>query len=254
MEETKICKHCSKEKSISEYNKVGGGKWLQPYCKPCDKVRKDEHRHKNIGRYRERALQSYHRNKPKYTEEEKEANRQRSLRALIIAREKTIVNKMPPEEKKRRKSECDRKYRIANASKIKLNKKMYYSSRNGNEKAKEWQKKQMSDIGFVTKKRLRGRIYVALKRGVKSQSTIQLLGCSIEHFKSHFQSLFTEDMSWDKYMEGEIVIDHVKPCKLFNLSDTSQQRECFNYKNLQPLWKLDNLIKGISYEEKELIT
>lgn len=53
--------------------------------------------------------------------------------------------------------------------------------------------------------------------------------------------------TWERYMNGEIVIDHIKPCVLFDLTDASQQKECFHYKNLQPLWKIDNLKKGVFY-------
>ena len=49
-------------------------------------------------------------------------------------------------------------------------------------------------------------------------------------------------MTWDNH--GEWHIDHIKPCASFDLTDADQQRECFNYTNLQPLWAKDNLSKG----------
>lgn len=53
-------------------------------------------------------------------------------------------------------------------------------------------------------------------------------------------------MSWDNY--GKVwEVDHIKPCSLFNLADPTQQRECFNYSNLQPLFVLDNRKKGDVY-------
>jgi hypothetical protein len=39
-------------------------------------------------------------------------------------------------------------------------------------------------------------------------------------------------------------IDHIKPISLFNLNNEDELLECFNYKNLQPLWKLENLLKS----------
>ena len=51
-------------------------------------------------------------------------------------------------------------------------------------------------------------------------------------------------MTWENFMKGEIHIDHIRPCSSFNLSDTEEQRKCFNYKNLQPLWAVDNLRKA----------
>ena len=35
----------------------------------------------------------------------------------------------------------------------------------------------------------------------------------------------------------------------FNLSDEKQLKECWNYKNLQPLWWWENLEKGNKYNE-----
>lgn len=240
---SKICKHCGIEKPLSEYQKAGGGKWLQPYCKPCDSNRKKKHHLENRERIIVKNREYYHKNKEEISRKDKEK------RAAIPKRPK-VYNRMPEEERKRRKSECDKRYRQLNAEKIIANKRSYQESGRATEVAKAWQAKQMSNIEFRTKKRLRGRIYVALKRGIKSESTMVLLGCTIEYFKQYFESLFTEGMTWEKYADGEIVIDHIKPCILFDLTKEDQQRECFNYKNLQPLWKIDNLKKGITYNKE----
>jgi hypothetical protein len=103
----------------------------------------------------------------------------------------------------------------------------------------------MSNIEFRIKKNLRGRIYVALKRGVKSDSTMNLLGCDIILFKEYIESKFTEGMSWDNM--GKWHIDHIKPCIKFDLSKEDEQRQCFNWRNMQPLWAVDNLQKGTKY-------
>ena len=39
-------------------------------------------------------------------------------------------------------------------------------------------------------------------------------------------------------------IDHIKPVSKFNLLDLKQQKRCFNYKNLQPLWAKENFLKS----------
>lgn len=51
-------------------------------------------------------------------------------------------------------------------------------------------------------------------------------------------------MTWDKFLNGEIHIDHIYPCSSFDLTDPEQQKACFHWSNCQPLWVKDNLIKG----------
>jgi len=70
---------------------------------------------------------------------------------------------------------------------------------------------------------------------------MELVGCSIEELMKHIESQFTDGMSWEN--QGEWHIDHVRPCASFDLTDEQQQRECFHYTNLQPLWAEDNLRK-----------
>ena len=97
------------------------------------------------------------------------------------------------------------------------------------------------DIDFRVLCNLRSRIGMALKRNSKSEHTIDLIGCSIKFLKKYLGKQFTKGMSWNNY--GKWHIDHIKPCNSFDLSNPEQQRKCFRYGNLQPLWKKDNLIK-----------
>ena len=55
-------------------------------------------------------------------------------------------------------------------------------------------------------------------------------------------------MSWDNYGIHGWHIDHIRPCASFDLTDPEQQRQCFHYPNLQPLWAFDNLSKNDGWE------
>lgn len=245
----KKCKICNIEKSISEYNKAGGGNSLQPYCKPCDAERKRKYILNNIEKVKAKRKERYEKNKVLVPEEIKKKNIEESVKKLILFN-KTNKKKMSDEERKKRKRECDRAYRLKNKEKLKQKKKEYSTSEKEKEKARRRQSEKMSDIGFRIKKNLRGRVYVALKRGCKSISTMELLGCSVEEFRSYFESKFTIGMSWEKYLEGGIHIDHIIPCVAFDLTKEDQQKICFHYTNLQPLWATDNLKKGTSLNYK----
>ena len=92
--------------------------------------------------------------------------------------------------------------------------------------------------------RLRKRMWDALHcaSAVKMDSTRALVGCSPAELKSHLEKQFRSGMAWDNY--GQWHIDHIKPCAAFDLTDIAQQKSCFHYSNLQPLWAADNMRKG----------
>ena len=76
----------------------------------------------------------------------------------------------------------------------------------------------------------------------KAKSTLELIGCSISELRAHIEAQFKPGMTWANH--GKWHIDHIRPCASFNLTDPEQQRQCFNYKNLQPLWAEENLRKS----------
>lgn len=76
----------------------------------------------------------------------------------------------------------------------------------------------------------------------KKTKTYAILGEEWEFVKLYFESLFCDGMSWDNY--GLWEIDHIIPLSTANTED-EVIRLC-HYKNLQPLWKEDNLKKGDS--------
>jgi hypothetical protein len=101
-----------------------------------------------------------------------------------------------------------------------------------------------NDVTFRLLSNLRRRVRYAVKANntVKSDHTMSLIGCSIENLKKHLELHFDNKMSWDNY--GKWHIDHIIPCYNFDLTKPEEQRKCFNWSNLQPLWAKDNLSKN----------
>jgi len=105
-----------------------------------------------------------------------------------------------------------------------------------------------TNINFKIIFYLRRRLNLALKGNPKSSTTMKLVGCSIKKLKKHLEKNFKAEMSWSNY--GKWHVDHIIPCASFDLSKPEEQKKCFNYTNLQPLWALDNLKKGKSLIKK----
>lgn len=82
----------------------------------------------------------------------------------------------------------------------------------------------------------------------KSYSSWSLMGADIETVKKHLENLFQNGMTWDNHGFDGWHIDHIVPCAAFDLTDPQEQKKCFHYTNLQPLWAKDNLSKGDRYE------
>jgi hypothetical protein len=108
-------------------------------------------------------------------------------------------------------------------------------------------KRKLIDPEFKIVKTLRSRLGNAIRRqnSIKNNTTIELLGCSVSFLKGYLEAKFKEGMTWGNH--GEWHIDHIKPCASFNLLDEEEQKKCFHYTNLQPLWASENLSKGCKY-------
>jgi len=94
---------------------------------------------------------------------------------------------------------------------------------------------------------LRTRIKIVLKENIKSSITFNLVGCTVEFLKYYLESKFSPGMNWNNYSKFGWHIDHIKPCASFDLSKPSEQRKCFCYTNLQPLWAEENWSKNCKY-------
>lgn len=130
-----------------------------------------------------------------------------------------------------------------NSIKKRTNEYYYNNKERIKEKQREYNKKRReTDIKYVLARRLRNRLYYALKNKNWKKTThfSEYIGCSREYLVSHLESKFEPGMSWDSY--GGWHIDHIVP-----LSSAKSEEEMYklcHYTNLQPLWATDNIRKG----------
>lgn len=129
--------------------------------------------------------------------------------------------------------EQHKQYRITHNEKILIKQKKWNKeNRDYFNNYKKTRKK--TDVQYRLSENLRKRLKKVLKTTRKSISALKLLGCSVSDFKKKMESLWSEGMTWNNY--GEWHIDHIKPCNTFNLVDEDEQKKCFHYTNLRPLW------------------
>ena len=113
---------------------------------------------------------------------------------------------------------------------------------------KKWQKKQFeSNSDYALAHSLRTRLNQALRSNYRAGSAVRDLGCTIEYFRKYIESKFEPGMSWDNRGRWGKVwhIDHIKPLVNFDLTNRRQFMEVCNYKNLQPMWCIENNLKGV---------
>ena len=126
-------------------------------------------------------------------------------------------------------------------------KKFYINKTLTNSLVKKYMNKSKEDCIYKIINNLSHRAtnYLKQKKIDRKYTHMELIGCSEDDLKIHIQKQLKDNMSFDNY--GEWEIDHIKPISLFDLNNENELLECFNYKNLQPLWKIDNRIKFNKY-------
>jgi hypothetical protein len=129
-----------------------------------------------------------------------------------------------------------------------IKKSVKYKKEHANERREYIRKykkaRKQNDIKYRLRELLGNRIRIAisLAYGAKAFNTKDLLGCTVEEIRTFLEAEFEEGMTWENH--GEWHIDHIRPCASFNLEDPEEQKRCFHWTNLQPLWAADNLSKG----------
>jgi hypothetical protein len=102
---------------------------------------------------------------------------------------------------------------------------------------------------YKLRRLLRDRIYKTIYNKNVTSKTKELLGCSFNDFKQHLKSQFKPEMNWGNH--GEIwEVDHIIPCASFDLTDIEQQKQCFHYSNMQPLFKTTKIAESFGYNNE----
>lgn len=209
------------------------------------KAYQKKYRSENKEKVAARESKYWHENKERLKEYNKEYREKNAEKLKKKTKEYREANK-------EKKSAADKRWRENNKDRCKANKKAWMEKNRGryNEKRREknlerWEK----DPQYRLRYNVRSRMAMVLKRrrNSKSDKTMELLGCTEQQLRKHLETQFTEGMTWDNYGLRGWHIDHIKPCAAFDLSDPEQQKECFHYTNLQPMWAADNIRKGAKY-------
>ena len=148
---------------------------------------------------------------------------------------KKILNKKSLERYHLNRENNCKKRRISyqkNKKKILKKAKIYYKLR------------KKEDINYRIRKMLRDRINSAIGKNYKQSLALELLGCSIYKVKQYLEQQFKEGMNWKNHGIYGWHIDHIIPCCRFDLTKLDEQKKCFHYTNLQPLWANENLSKN----------
>jgi hypothetical protein len=230
---TKTCSCCGTEKPLGEfhrrYNRPGG---FISHCKSCSRKKAAGWAKANPERVKAHALKSRKRNAEKNSIRAAERYRANPEKSKERAARWVKVN---PEKRAA--------YTEANREKFRAYHVVHNQERREerNEYAAE---RRRADPAYAMVIRLRARVHQVLRGRQKAASTMELLGCTRAEFLAHIESRFQPGMTWENRSLWHI--DHILPCASFDLLDTEQQRICFHYTNLQPLWANDNLKKSAS--------
>lgn len=267
----RVCTKCATEKpaTLEFFRKQARGLYgLRSQCRVCEaeynrvqkkahyaanaeaeRSKRAEHRANNPERAKEVRSAFYARHSERLRQKRVEyyaANRERiseQRRAqyaenLEASREEQRARRRNDPERVR---ERERKYRQENLERIRAQERVTG--------LRKFYRRYRSDIAYTLKVRTSALVRASLRSGSKSRKTQELLGYTVEQLRSHLESLFTDGMNWDRFMSGEIHIDHIRPVSSFDITsdDCEEFRACWALGNLQPLWAFDNLSKGATF-------
>jgi hypothetical protein len=215
MESIKKCCKCKRELATSAFGHLKSSKDGFRYdCNECRKA------------YREQAKEHIQKKNKEYFEKNK--------KTLIVK------NRKYREDNKDTIALQRLEYRARTKEHIKKKNKEYLPIKKLKIKIR-----RKEDKGFQLSELLKSRTHKALKsKSITNSSTIQTnMGCNVATLKKWLEFQFNEEMNWDNlgvYWE----VDHILPIAQFNLVIERDRLVCFNWTNLQPLYKGENRSKS----------
>jgi len=118
-------------------------------------------------------------------------------------------------------------------------------------KRKRQKERRQNDPAWAIKQDIGSRLNHIIGNRQKCASTLRLLKCSKLKLMGHLESQFSQYMTWHNRGKHGWHIDHRIPCTAFNMENPLEQRVCWWYKNLQPMWAKENIVKRDKYKEED---
>jgi len=210
LEGTKICSVCSQEKDIKKFRP------LRNQCKDCTNKK-----------HKEYFKEHYAENKEQYKEAERKRN------------EKRIEEQKQDESMTKSCNVCNE---VKIISEFRLNRgKCNDCEREFNRKYMENKRKEPLSNSIL---KWRQTLLKITRKNSKESNIKSYEEFSYESlFTKWFNFCFKDDMSWKNHADIW-QIDHIIPCSKFKIESEKDVDVCFDWKNLSPITKKENLTKS----------
>lgn len=277
----KQCNKCGTVKSINEFSKDKNSK--DGFCYQCKECYKHYCQRPDVKRRAKEYFQEYNKRpevkekaKKRTKEYSKEYYKRPEIKERIKKRSKEYYknNGQKPEVKERKKEynkeylqkpevkEKRKKYHREYLQRPEVKKrrkkwnkeygKVYFQKIEVKERMKEYYRnRRLTDPQFKLSNNISRAIRLSLNGNKAGRHWEDLVGYTLRELKFHLEKQFDLFMSWEN--QGSYWhIDHVKPISWFKFTQPEDEefKECWELKNLQPMEKIENIIKGnrISYK------
>lgn len=145
-------------------------------------------------------------------------------------------------------------YRAANPDRVKAWNERY-RARNADrfrQSQREYKRKRYrSDPEYRIVMQLRARLSKAVARGSGASAVIANCGCTAAELIAKIESQFQEGMSWERRSDWHI--DHIYPLSAIDPADRRQVLAACNWRNLRPIWAVENFSKSGEVTEEAAI-